>query len=215
MAKYTAADLTSLTSNEASAVSTINSNFAGVEVALEKTLSRDGTSPNQMDADIDLNSNDLLNVGTIDTDILIVNGQVVSAPGGGVLTGPQGDPGVDATPIAGIGYTIEGGAAAILTGSPGPGLQIPFACTILGVTLLADQVGSVVVDILKATYASYPTATSICASSKPTLSTAQKYTDSTLTGWTTAVAAGDTLQFNVDSAATITSLSVILKVQKI
>ena len=44
--------------------------------------------------------------------------------------------------------------------------------------------------------------------------TAQKSQDSTLTGWTTAVAAGDILAFNVDSTATITRVTISLKVEK-
>jgi hypothetical protein len=64
MAKLTTSDLTSLT-NETSAVNTINNNNALIETALENTLSRDGTTPNTMSADIDLNGNDLLNVGTL------------------------------------------------------------------------------------------------------------------------------------------------------
>jgi hypothetical protein len=64
MAKLTTNDLTSLT-NEASAVNSINTNFAAVETAMENTLSRDGTTPNTMSADIDLNSNDLLNIGSL------------------------------------------------------------------------------------------------------------------------------------------------------
>lgn len=65
MAKLTLTDLTQLSSNETSAVSAINANWALIETALEKTLSRDGTSPNSMSADIDMNGNDLLNVGSV------------------------------------------------------------------------------------------------------------------------------------------------------
>ena len=61
MAKLTTTDLTSL-ANETSAVTQINANNALIETAMENTLSRDGTTPNTMSADIDLNSNDLLNV---------------------------------------------------------------------------------------------------------------------------------------------------------
>lgn len=88
MAKYTASDLTSLTSNEASAVSTINANFAGVEAAFENTLSRDGTTPNTMGADIDMNTNDLLNVGSIDADNILLNGSpVYNLSDGGAVWG--------------------------------------------------------------------------------------------------------------------------------
>lgn len=43
----------------------LNNNFAAIEEALDKAVSRTGESPNQMAADFDLNSHDLLNVGNI------------------------------------------------------------------------------------------------------------------------------------------------------
>lgn len=64
MAKLTTTDLSSL-ANETSAVNVINANNALVETALENTLSRDGTSPNTMSADLDMNGNDILNVGAL------------------------------------------------------------------------------------------------------------------------------------------------------
>lgn len=57
----------------------INNNFDKVDVALQDALSRSGTGPNQMEADIDLNSNDLLNVKQIDTEFLTVNGEPVQS----------------------------------------------------------------------------------------------------------------------------------------
>ncbi len=43
----------------------LNANFALVEAAMEKCLFLDGTTPNTMSADIDMDGNDLLNVGNI------------------------------------------------------------------------------------------------------------------------------------------------------
>lgn len=77
MAKLTLADVSNLLGNPTSAATTINSNNTLVETALENTLSRDGTTPNQMLADIDLNNNDLLNVGQIDADTFVLNGVAV------------------------------------------------------------------------------------------------------------------------------------------
>lgn len=61
MAKLTLNDLTTLT-NETSAVNTLNGNNTATENALENTLSRDGTSPNEMNASLDMNSNQILNL---------------------------------------------------------------------------------------------------------------------------------------------------------
>lgn len=43
-------------------VATLNANFAAIVTALENTLSRDGTSPNAMSADLDMDSNRILNL---------------------------------------------------------------------------------------------------------------------------------------------------------
>ena len=110
-------------------------------------------------------------------------------------------------------YMVDGGGSAITTGSKGF-IEIPFACTINQVTLLADVSGSIVVDIKKSSYAGFPTTSSICAAAKPTLSSAQKSQDATLTGWTTSITAGDILEYNVDSATTVTRVTVSLRVTK-
>jgi hypothetical protein len=120
--------------------------------------------------------------------------------------------------IGAVGILIDGGGSAITTGVKGF-LRIPFACTITGVTLLstdaAATAGSIVVDIWKDTYANYPptVADTITASAKPTLSSANKSEDTTLTGWTTAITAGDVLGFNVDSVATVNRIALMLTVQ--
>lgn len=94
--------------------------------------------------------------------------------------------------------------------------QVNFAGTITEAVLLADQSGSIVVDVQKDSYANYPPtgADSICASAKPTISSATKSQDSTLTGWTTSFSAGDIFRFNVDSCTTITKATLILKVTR-
>jgi hypothetical protein len=71
-----------------------------------------------------------------------------------------------------------------------------------------------VIDVWKDTYANAPpvNADSITASAPPTLSSAQKSQDTTLTGWTKTVAVGDVFGFNVDSATTITRVTLILSV---
>lgn len=61
MAKLILSDIQNL-SQEDSAVISINTNSAATEVALENTLSRDGTTPNSMNADLDMNSNRILNL---------------------------------------------------------------------------------------------------------------------------------------------------------
>lgn len=87
--------------NEASAVALITANNALIEAAMEKTLTRDGTSPNQIEADLDMNSYRILNLPEpVDPtepvrkqeldDILLLNG----LPGPEGPPGPQGEQGV-------------------------------------------------------------------------------------------------------------------------
>lgn len=112
-------------------------------------------------------------------------------------------------------WIIDGGGSTITTGTKGS-IVIPFACTITQMTALADQTGSIVVDIWRDTFANAPPtdADSITASAPITLSGATKAQDGALTGWATAIAAGDVLAFNVDSVATIQRLTIALTVTR-
>ena len=114
-----------------------------------------------------------------------------------------------------IGITIDGGGVTPSTGVKGY-IYIPYACTINSVTLMADVSGSCVVDIWKVAYASFPptVANTITASDLPTLSSQQNSQDTTLTGWTTSVSAGDVMAFNLNSASTLTRINLVLKVTK-
>lgn len=118
-----------------------------------------------------------------------------------------------AAAVAGTGFTliIDNRGSAIGTGIKGD-VRIPFACTVTGWTILADQTGSIVIDVWKDSYANFPPVVgdSIAGSEKPTLSSASKNQDLSLTSWTTSLAAGDILRFNVDSASTVTRVALSL-----
>lgn len=75
MSKYTPVPISTTLSN--SAATTINNNFQGVSTAIENTLSRDGTSPNQMLSDLDMNNNDILNAKDVHVDRLFLDGSEV------------------------------------------------------------------------------------------------------------------------------------------
>lgn len=115
-----------------------------------------------------------------------------------------------------IVYVIDGGDVVITTGQKGH-LDIPFTCAITGWTILADQSGSIVIDVWKDTYANFPptVADTITGSEKPTLSAAQKNQDLSLGTWTTSVSAGDILAFNVDSCSTITRVTLTLTATRV
>ncbi len=95
-------------------------------------------------------------------------------------------------------------------------VQIPYDCTITSYELTADQSGSIVLDLWVDTYGNFPptVADTITASAKPTLSSAQKTTDSTLTGWTKALTAGKYILANVDSASTLEKAVLTLNVTR-
>jgi len=115
--------------------------------------------------------------------------------------------------IAGVvAANISGGGAAITTGIKGF-VRVPYAMTLTKVTALADQTGDIVVDIWNDTYANFPPtdADSITASAPVTISNDVKSEDATLSGWDTAIAAGDILAFNVDSVSDIEQLTIILE----
>ena len=109
--------------------------------------------------------------------------------------------------IDGGGYEIEDGIALWI--------PVDYACTIKSCTMVADQSGSIVVDIWKSAYADVPAenAESITASAPPTITTAVKSQDNTLTGWTTSISAGDWLYYNVDSCTTIPRVTIDLEVE--
>jgi hypothetical protein len=111
-----------------------------------------------------------------------------------------------------VNFIIDGGGSAIATGVKGF-VEIPFAWSgIASARAFADQSGSIVVDVWKDSYANYPPvdADSITASAPVTISSATKSEDTTLTGWTKTGSAGDVLGFHVDSATTVTRVTVSL-----
>ena len=78
--------ITTLTSGFNS-TTTLNNNFTALRDAFDNTLSLDGSTPNAMNADLDMNSNDLLNVKDLDAESLRLNGVLV-APSS-VVVAPQ------------------------------------------------------------------------------------------------------------------------------
>ena len=54
-------------------IDALNANFDAIETALENTLSRDGTAPNSMDSNLDMDNNSILNVNTVFTDKVRTN----------------------------------------------------------------------------------------------------------------------------------------------
>jgi hypothetical protein len=136
-------------------------------------------------------------------------------PAGGIgLTGAHT---LELTPnnrLRSLFFTIAG--APISTGIKQDYIS-PFACVINKVSLLADQTGSIVVDIWKTAFAAYPptVTNTITGGNPPTIVTATKGQLTTLTGWTTSILAGDCLRFNVNSVTALTRVAVCLEVNTV
>ena len=114
---------------------------------------------------------------------------------------------------ASVGATWVGAGGVVSTPINDVFVLMPIAGTITKVTILTvGGSGSCSIDIYKGTYAAYPPSASIVASAPPAISAGIKYQDATLTGWTTAIAAGDILGFHLTSSSTFTIVNVILTI---
>lgn len=125
-------------------------------------------------------------------------------------TGPAGPPGPASS--AYFGAVFDGGGDVISVGAQCD-VRVPYGCTITKVSLLADQVGSIVIDVWADSYANYPPTAgdSITASAKPTISASNKSEDAALAGWNTIIASGTVLRFNVNSCSAIERATILLE----
>lgn len=128
-------------------------------------------------------------------------------------------PTIEVTSV-GINFVIDGIGAEIVPGIQGY-IEIPFDCTIVQASLLADQTGSIVVDLFKSAYADFDPPTTpdssdkITASAPPTIAADTKDQDTTLTGWTTSLVEGDILAVNVNSVTDIERCTLSLRVTRV
>lgn len=130
MSKVTLNNVSSFT-NDTTAANTVNTNSATIVTAFDNTLSRDGTSPNQMNAQLDMNGNRLLNLAQPisageplrlqDASILNGGGTVQSIPAGGttgqVLTKTSNTDYVANWQGISLAGTLAAGSNITLTGS--------------------------------------------------------------------------------------------------
>lgn len=130
--------------------------------------------------------------------------EIASTSGGGVTPNVK---------TSTFGCSVNGGGFAPLTGIIGYTV-IPYSGTITGWSIVSDVVGSCVIDVWKAAGTVPTVANTIAGTEKPTLSSQQLNSDNSLSTWTTAVTAGDVIGFNLDSAATLTSINLIITILK-
>jgi hypothetical protein len=123
--------------------------------------------------------------------------------------GANGDLTCAVDPVT-LSWTINGGGS-VVTAATGPIRYVRDACTISLAMLDADQSGSMTVTIERAAYTTGTPSWSTISSSFA-LSSARSLKDSTLTGWTTSVAADSLVRASVTGTpATITYATVELR----
>lgn len=154
MSKITLTDATTLT-NETSFVASLNANYDTISAAFENTLSRDGTSPNSMGADLDMNSYRVTNLPVPlgateplrlqDLSDFIGNG-TISITAGAPITASYVTLGTNATLTservltAGTGITlVDGGVGSTLTVST---TQAPITTSASLAAILSDETGT-------------------------------------------------------------------------
>lgn len=91
-------------------------------------------------------------------------------------------------------------------------LECPLAVTIDSWKLMGDKSGSVVVDIWKVPFGSFPptSSNSITGSAQPTISSSVSGASSALTGWTTSISKGDILAININSCNAVQQITLSL-----
>lgn len=111
---------------------------------------------------------------------------------------------------------LNGDGAVLAVGVLKGQFRVPYNCTITGWELVANESGSLVVDIEKDTYANFPPtgADSITPSNRPTLTASQKAQSTVLTGWTTALNEGDYIKIEVISVTSVTFATLTLTVAR-
>jgi hypothetical protein len=113
-----------------------------------------------------------------------------------------------------LGIIFNGFGGTILANNQYPYLVVPFNCTINSWSLVGDVSGNLEIDIWRANNAIPTISDSIVATNYPNLTAQQINSDSTLTGWTVNLIAGDILNFKVNLANTITNATLTLKITK-
>lgn len=126
--------ITTVTTGQYSAA-TLNTNFTNIRNHFDNLISRLGDAPNTMAGDLDMDSNDILNVGTMDVATLTLNNEnitdVIANPLNG-LTLTEGD----------IIYVDSGGNYTVLNiGSEGQVLKVASGLPSWGTDTDTDTVG--------------------------------------------------------------------------
>lgn len=111
-----------------------------------------------------------------------------------------------------VNFIVDSGNVQMTPGDKGL-LTIDVSGIIDSWKILSDDPGILQVDIKKSDYSTYPNFTSICGGNYPTINNTDKGFDDVLTGWDTAIRAGDILQFAVNYSVDITRFLISFKLK--
>lgn len=124
-----------------------------------------------------------------------------------------------------ISVTFDGGGSELTTGVKKPWVYVPYNGNITSAVLLADQSGSIVIDVWRTNYTDFDAGSthpvngdSVTGATPPTISAATKSKDVALSDWefegAPIVQTDDVIGFNIDSISTITKCVLILTIDK-
>lgn len=125
--------------------------------------------------------------------------------------GIPGPVGSDAGKPVAIVFQLDGGGIPIAANLSVDLPEIPFACVLDRWTLVADQAGSIDLDVYRSSFANFPTFASLPGTFRPALASSQKAQDVLITDWaSTQLAIGDVLRVRVVSASVISRATLTL-----
>lgn len=116
-----------------------------------------------------------------------------------------------------FGITIDGGGSVPTAGLKGY-LFVPYDCNIDCWAVVADVAGDAVIDVWRGSapfVVPLSAAESIAGTQLPTLFASQLANDLALTTWTIPLVFGDVLAFNLNSANTLSRITLQIKVIKV
>jgi hypothetical protein len=148
-------------------------------------------------------------------DAVVVEVGAVGPPGARGVQGIQGVQGVVGPqgPYGGtveITVTIDGGGAVITPGPLAAYKPVSVSGTLVGWYMVADELGSISIDVWKS-HAVVPTAADLISGlNGPVLLNQQVNSVNSLPGWTTAIAVGDIFGFNVAACSGIKRVTLVL-----
>ncbi len=107
-------------------------------------------------------------------------------------------PGSEVTIVSGFGITVDGAGEPVTTGLKGY-VQLPFDLEVEAWSLVSKEAGDIQFDIWAVAAAKPVDADSITGGNEPALSASDLAEAGSVSGWTTTLAAGDWIGFNIDS----------------